>query len=192
MKKFTIHVLFLLSIVLFLQSCEQDYSPKPRAYFRIDLPEKEYQKLKDQCPFSFDFPTYAKVLKDERPEAEPCWMNIDFHRFNARIHLSYKPIDNNLETFIENSRSLTYKHTSKATDIRENLFINDSARTYGLLYDIKGDAATNIQFYITDSTNHFVRGSLYFNAPPNQDSLAPVIDFIKKDIYHLMETFKWN
>ncbi|MDQ3193353.1 MAG: gliding motility lipoprotein GldD [Bacteroidota bacterium] len=184
--------LLVIALTLFIQGCEQDYAPKPRAFFRIDLPEKEYQRLQTQCPFSFDVPVYAKALDDSRPVAEPCWMNIDFPNYNARIHLSYKALNNDLGKFIEDSRVLTYKHTAKATDIRENLFINDSARTYGLLYDIKGEAATNIQFYVTDSTNHFVRGALYFNTAPNQDSLAPVLEFIRKDIYQIMETFEWK
>ena len=183
---------FIALSTIFIPGCEQSYVPKPRAFFRIDLPKKEYKQLETPCPFTFEYPVYAKVLPDIRPETESCWMNIDFPQFKARIHLSYKRLNNDVAKYLEDSRTLTYKHIAKATDIRENVFVNDTNRTYGLIYDIEGDAASNLQFYVTDSTRHFVRGALYFNAPPNQDSLSPVLNFIKKDVYQMMETFQWK
>jgi gliding motility-associated lipoprotein GldD len=186
--------IFLLILAAFalLQSCEQDYTPKPRAYFRLDMPAKEYRPLQTDCPFTFDYPVYADVNPDKDGMVEPCWMNIDYPNFNARIHLSYKPVASNLDKFLEDSRTLTYKHTSKATDIREHLIVNREAKVYGLIYDVKGDAASSLQFFVTDSTRHFVRGALYFNVVPNQDSLSPVIDLIRSDVTKLIDTFQWK
>ena len=120
-------------------------------------------------------------------------MNIDYPEFQGRLHLSYFAVNDNVEQYIEDSRSLAYKHTVKAEAINERLFIKDEARIYGLLYEIEGvSTASSVQFYLTDSTAHFLRGALYFNVAPRNDSLAPVINFIKEDIYHLMETFEWK
>jgi gliding motility-associated lipoprotein GldD len=180
------------ALITLLASCQDDYTPKPRAYFRIDMPEKTYKALETECPFSFEYAENAIVRPDKEGLMEPCWMNIDYPKLKARIHLSYKPVNNNLPKFLEDSRMLTYKHTSKATDIRENLIVNEEAGVYGMIYDVKGEAASPVQFYVTDSIKHFVRGSLYFNAAPNQDSLAPVIDYIRKDIGKMVDSFKWN
>jgi gliding motility-associated lipoprotein GldD len=184
--------LLFSALALVFTGCDEDFSPKPRAYYRIDLPEKEYQLLETACPYTFEYPVYAEAIPDKRPASEPCWMNVEFPGFHATLHLSYKKINGNLDQYIEEARSLTYKHISKATDIRENLIVNDSAKVYGILYDVKGDAASHIQFYVTDSLKHSMRGSLYFNAPPNQDSIAPVLNFIKKDIYRMIDSFRWN
>jgi gliding motility-associated lipoprotein GldD len=190
---FTIQLFLTCVAFAGIASCgEEEYSPKPRAYFRIDLPKKEYKQLKTDCPFSFDYPIYSEVRFDNRPNAEPCWMNVEYPRFNGTIHLSYKNIENNLEQYLEDARSLTYKHISRATDIRESLIVNEEAKVYGIIYDVKGDAASHVQFYMTDSLEHFIRGSLYFNVPPNQDSIAPVLNFIRKDITHMIETFGWK
>lgn len=183
--------LFFLSL-LFLAACSEDPVPKPRGYFRIALPEKGYEQLKSDCPFTFEYPVYASVSADKSRMAEPCWLNIYFPQFNAQVHLSYKPVNNNVAQYLEDSRTLTYKHTVKANDIRELPVIKDSANVYGLVYDIKGNAASSLQFHLTDSVNHFLRGSLYFNVPPNSDSLAPVIEFLRSDVHHLIETFRWE
>jgi gliding motility-associated lipoprotein GldD len=177
---------------LFFTSCEEAYTPKPKAYYRISLPEKKYQSYSNNCPYKFDYPVYARVVADSRPNSEKCWINIDYPAFDARVHISYKEIKNNLATYIEDSRSLTYKHIVKAADIREDIIIDDSSKVYGLMYDVTGNAASHMQFYLTDSTQHFLRGSLYFNSAPNYDSILPVLEFIKKDIYHMMNTFEWK
>jgi gliding motility-associated lipoprotein GldD len=124
--------------------------------------------------------------------AEPCWFNIEFPGYNAKIHLSYKTIEGNLPSVLEDSYTLTYNHTIKADAITETPYINEEDNIYGLLYDLKGNTATAIQFYVTDSIRHFLRGSLYFFASPNEDSLAPVIGFFREDIIHLIETLEWR
>jgi len=179
-------------IVLLLISCNDDYIPKPLGYFRIDLPKKEYQNYTENAPYTFEYPKYAVVKHDSEKNAEPYWINIDFPQFNAKIYISYKNIEKNTAVFTEDSRNLAYKHTLKADAIEEKLYIDKTNKVYGVLYDIKGNAASSVQFYLTDSTKHFLRGALYFNSLPNKDSLAPVINFVRKDIDHMIETLRWK
>ena len=147
--------------------------------------------MKD-CPFSFEVPDYANIEQDPRNIDNKCWFNINFTSLNASIYLSYKTVNNDLNIFLEDSRTLAFKHTAKAIDIQQKIINNPDRNMFGLIYDIKGDAASDYQFHLTDSTHHFLRGSLYFNNAPNQDSIQPVLDFIKKDIEHLFETFEWK
>ena len=181
----------ILMVMSFI-CCKRHYTPKPAGYLRIDLPEKAYREYDSTCPFSFEYPVYGKIIVDTSRIAEPCWINIEFPRFGGKIHLSYKTVNKNLNTYIEDSRTLAYKHTVKADAITETLYSSDERKVYGLLYEIKGDAASNVQFWVTDSSRHFLRGSLYFNVQPNADSLAPVINFVRDDIIHLVETLKWK
>jgi len=186
---------FVLVIIVLMAaiSCTPNYNPKPRAYFRIHLPEKTYSQYTSDCKYGFMVPDYARVERDTDVYSEPCWINIVYYQFDASINISYKPVTgSNLNQLLEDSRTLVYKHTIKADAIGEKLFANPEREAYGVLYEIKGNAASAVQFYITDSTKHFLRGSLYFNCRPNQDSLAPVIAFIKSDIEKIMETIKWN
>ncbi|MGQ1785449.1 MULTISPECIES: gliding motility lipoprotein GldD [unclassified Saccharicrinis] len=182
-----------LTSILAVFSCKHHGTPKPRAYYRITFPKHEYQPLNKECPFSFDVPVYTQILDDDRSHnAEKYWYNMDYPTLNGTVHISYKAVDNNLNEMLEDSRKLAYKHAVKADAIGERIFVGEEKKVYGTLYEIMGDAASSVQFYLTDSTHHFVRGSLYFNAVPNKDSLAPVIDFVKEDIFHLMETFEWK
>ena len=184
-----ITVLFLFQV---FSSCHTDEMPKPRGYFRIDLPEKKYVSYVDSaCSFGFEIPTYSVVVPDKSSPKEPCWINIEFPMQRATIHLSYKNINNNLKQYTEDTRSLAYKHTVKADAIDEEIVIDSTNKVYGVIYHIAGNAASSLQFYLTDSTNNFIRGALYFNAIPNKDSIAPVSNFINADISHLIETFKW-
>lgn len=174
-------------------SCENNYVPKPQAYFRIDLPEKEYRKLDSVYPYSFEYPVYSRIIHDKYAPDEKFWINVDFPKFKGKIHLSYKKVNNNLFEYLEDARNLAIKHIPKASAINERSYINQSSQVYGLIYEIKGsEAASPYQFYVTDSVNHFVRGALYFYVSPNNDSLAPVIDFIHKDIEHMINTFRWK
>ncbi|TRX72168.1 gliding motility lipoprotein GldD [Carboxylicivirga sp. M1479] len=185
-------VLALLVLVLFSFACKQKHTPKPRGYFRIDFPEKEYVNFKSTYPYTFEYATYSTVVPDTSKNAESYWLNLMFPQLNGQLHLSYKAIDNNLNELIEDSRKLAYKHTVKADAINERMFYNSDNRVTGILYEIKGNAASPLQFLATDSLNHFIRGSLYFNAVPNQDSLAPVVNFVYDDVVHLMETIRWD
>lgn len=183
----------LIGIILIISACNDNPTPKPRGYFRIDMPEKEYRQLDSIFPYKFEYPLYARISNDPHAPNEPFWINIDFPRFKASVHLSYKRMNNNLEVFSEDAHTLVMKHIPKASAIREIRIDNEQNRIHGIIYDIKGiGAASPYQFYITDSTTHFLRGALYFNTLPNNDSLAPVINFIKEDIYHMLETSEWK
>lgn len=181
-----------LALVLLLAACNRGYTPKPAGYLRIDYPKKAY-KLYDAQPFlSFEIPTYAYVERDNSPGADPGWFNVVIPDLNGKIHLSYKPVHDNLGEYISDSRTLAYKHSVKAEGIEESPFIERDQRRFGMVYDLDGDVASAVQFFITDSTRHFLRGSLYFNAPPNRDSLNPVINFLREDIIHMIETTQWK
>ncbi len=183
----------LIILALFLgMACQRNYTPKPRGYLRVEFPDKEYTRFDSLCPYVFEFPVYARVVADTDFNSEPCWINIEFPTFDGIIHISYKKVHHNLNTYIEDSRKLTYKHTIKADAIKETVYTDPELNVHGILYDIKGNAASSLQFYLTDSSEHFLRGSLYFNVQPDRDSLAPVIAFFKEDIIHLMESFEWK
>lgn len=192
-RRYTKCILEVICTSMLVLSCgRQPITPKQMGYFRIEFPEKVYTTYQSECGFKFEYPEYAKVLKDERPNSEPCWLNIEFPTLKATIHCSYKTGANEMAQFVEDSRSLVYKHTVKADAIEET-YINDTIRNvYGVLYDIKGNAASSVQFFLTDSTDKFVRGALYFNVPPNKDSLAPVVEFVHADIDRFIKTFSWK
>ncbi|MGB0368507.1 MAG: gliding motility lipoprotein GldD [Flavobacteriales bacterium] len=186
-------VIAVLFLALILSACNQDYTPKPRGFLRIDLPEKAYQPIKTECPYFFEVASYANFSPDMRPQSDPCWFDIDYPQFKAKVHFSYKQINGNLGEYLEDSRALTNKHISKASGIDEALIIKEDSRVFGTIYSIDGSqTASPLQFHLTDSTEHFLRGALYFNVPPNNDSLAPVIDFLKQDMLHLIETLNWK
>jgi len=181
-----------LVLFSFLVSCNQDYLPKPTGYFRIDLPEKKYQIYDKECPYKFEYPTYFTAIKSDQKDAEPCWLNLSYPSFKVKIHLSYKEVSGNISNLLEECRTLVYKHDIKADAINETIYSDSINKVYGTLYEIKGNAASNIQFYLTDSIRHFVRGALYFETKPNKDSLAPIINFIEQDVTHLVETLRWK
>ncbi len=190
---FSIILVIFLTGVIILPGCRRDYAPKPRGFFRIDLPEKAYRPFDSAFPYSFEIPVYAKIQPDEKSPGEPYWINIDFPQFKGRIHISYKKVENNLVKYLEDSRSLVIKHIPKADAISDSLIFRPENKVFGLIYDIEGSrAASPCQFILTDSTTHFLRGALYFNVTPNNDSLAPVIDFIRVDILHMIETLRWK
>ena len=187
------NILPLIILVLFLaMACQRNYTPKPRGYLRIDFPKKEYIRFDSTCPYVFEYPVYARILPDTDYYTEPCWINIEFPSFDGQIHISYKKVQGNLTEYTEDSRALTYTHTIKADAIKETVYTDPESCVHGILYDIKGNAASSLQFYLTDSNKHFLRGSLYFNVQPDKDSLAPVIEYFKEDIIHLMESFEWK
>ena len=182
-------ILIIVSLVFLLLSCEQTYTPKPFGYYRINMPKHEYQYFDTIFPYSFDYPVYTKV---DIINIDSAWININYNRYKAKIYLTYKPVNGSLDKLLDESQSFVNKHLIKADAIDEKLFINDTNKTYGTLYRIKGNTASSINFFLTDSTKNFIRGSLYFNCHPNKDSLEPVINFIQTDIEHFMKTFKWK
>ncbi len=188
----------IILVAFFVFGCKEKYTPKPKAYFRIDFPKKTYHRLnKDGFPYNFDIPDYSKIVHDSRNPAQPYWINIVVPENKAVLHLSYYNLKNTknrkeLAELMEESRRLAYKHSIKADAIDEQIFINPGRKVYGTIYRIKGNAASPFQFFLTDSTTNFLRGAFYINEVPNIDSLQPVIDFIEPDIIHLIETTNWK
>jgi gliding motility-associated lipoprotein GldD len=188
----------VIGFVLFLSSCHGDYMPKPKAYPRVIFPERKYELYNpESCPFKFEKPVYAQINRDTvfmgKKLEEPCWLNILFPNFNGTLNLTYKEITPKitLAQLVEDAHKLSFKHSKKANYIDETI-ISNSHGVSGLLYDVGGEAASNLQFFLTDSTHHFIRGSLYFYNEPNADSMAPVIDYVKKDMDHILSTFEWK
>ena len=192
-----IYYLWFIVLYSIISSCNSNYTPKPQGYFQIILPEKKYKVFeKEGYPYSFEYPVYAKVLKDTAYFGEatenPWWINIDFPEFNSRIYVSYKEIGKNkFDTLIKHAFSLAGKHSTKAYSIDDSI-IATANHIHGVFFTIGGEVATANQFFLTDSTKHFLRGALYFDATPNADSLKMVNDFLLIDMKHLINTFKWR
>jgi len=207
---------FLVLAAVFLIACNSTYTSKKKGYFKIDFPEKKYVLFDEPgFPYSFEYPVYAKIVKDStyfdaNPENE-YWRNVDFSQFNAKIFLSYKQIGGNAlykvrkadgtykdslgvneyDRIINDAFNLTNKNDDIATKKNDSLF-KTANNISGLLFKLSGDVATQRQFFMTDTTKNFIRGALYFYATPNADSVKPVVDFLQKDIDHLISTFKWK
>jgi gliding motility-associated lipoprotein GldD len=180
-------------IPVVLTCCQDSYVPKPRGYYRIDFPAKEYRLFDTTFPYTFEYPVYGKIVRDSSRGAEPFWFNIVYHPYNAQLHISYKSIKGNLASYLNDAHTLVNKHIPKANAISQREYVDTVENVFGLVYEISGsDAASTYQFYLTDSTKNFVRGALYFDLVPNNDSLAPVIDFLKKDVEHMITTFRWK
>lgn len=204
MKKNNFNIYFLKNIffisltLFFVGACSDSYTPKPRGYFKIVFPQRAYQQFDNgSCPFTFEFPKYGvlnrdTVFLDTLPDND-CWFNVTFPSLNGNLYLSYKDIDknNSLEKLIGDSHRLTFKHTVKADYIEENI-LSTPNNVGGVLYDVGGNAASALQFFVTDSVHHFLRGSLYFYSSPNADSIAPVVKFLRPDVLKLIETLKWK
>lgn len=181
--------LCLISIV----SCDNNYYPKPIGFFRIDLPQKSYALLDTNLPYSFEYPTYAIISRKAIADENPWWINLEFPQFKGTLYLSHKIVDHNLDTYIEDTRTMVMKHIPKATGIESSIYENQESKVYGMTFTIDGmDAASPLQFYLTDSSRNFLRGALYFNTVPNNDSLQPVIEFLTQDVHHLIETLRWK
>ena len=188
-------LLVALAIAIIAISCnrEPNYLPKPRGYFRIDLPKKTYTKVDTIERYSFECPDYALLTYDRYSNKKKNWINIEFPQFKGSIHLTHKPVSGNLGDYLEDVHTMVVKHLQKANGVRDSLIINEEHQVYGLFIEMDGKGvATPMQFYLTDSTRNFVRGALYFNFQPNNDSMQPVINFIRQDIDHLFNTFEWK
>jgi gliding motility-associated lipoprotein GldD len=176
-------------MLLLLVSCTQDYQPKPNGYFRIGLPGNVYSEIETPCPYSFEINSQAQwVPKND------CWANVHYPGLKADIQLTYKHVTSpeELEKILNESQDLAYKHTVKAEGIGEKLYMNSEKKVYGIFYLMAGNSASSAQFYMTDSTNHFLRGVLYFYSQPNADSLKPAALFMQSEMVHLVETLQWK
>jgi gliding motility-associated lipoprotein GldD len=197
MKIFLIRHLCLFTLVVSVLACNSPYTPKQKGYFKIDFPKHEY-KVFDQAgyPYTFEYPVYANIIKDttffeDKPE-NPYWINIDFPRFGGKIYISYKEIGkNDLNKLVNDAYNMTYKHSTRATEIVDSA-MRTATGVSGVFFSVGGNAATAKQFFVTDSVKHFLRGALYFDASPNEDSLGVVNNFLQEDMKHLINTFRWK
>jgi gliding motility-associated lipoprotein GldD len=187
----------LVAAICMIAACNSSYTPKPAGYFRISFPEKQYRVF-DQpgYPYSFEYPVYANVVKDSTyfggTTENPWWINIDFPQFAGRIYVSYKEIGKNrFDTLIKQAFMLTDKHTSRAYSIDDSVMTTPLG-VHGVFFSVGGNVATANQFFLTDTTRHFLRGALYFDATPNEDSLGIVNRFLVEDMKHLINTFRWK
>lgn len=183
-------ILFIIIISIVVISCQDEQlSPKPKGYFRVNLPERTYSKFDKNYPYSFDYSSQSLVLETNK---DSFWVNLFYPYYKATLYLTYKNVNADIQPLMEQSRKYAYKHSVKADAINETVWINDVDKTYGILYDIKGNAASPLNFYLTDSTKHFISGSLYFDVKPNKDSLAPIVEYIREDIITMVESLKWK
>ena len=185
-----------VAIILFA-SCNSDYTIKQRGYFKIGLPEHKYVTFdKPGYPYTFEYPAYSNVVQDstffeDEPE-NPYWVNIEFPSLNGKIYVSYKDVQKNqFDKLVDDAFKLTYKHSTKATGIKDSLMRTPNGIT-GIFFKVGGNAATARQFFVTDSTKHFLRGALYFDSTPNADSLGVVNDFLEVHMKHLINTLRWK
>jgi gliding motility-associated lipoprotein GldD len=188
----------ILSVLFFAAtSCNSDYTIRQKGYFRIELPQHKYVAFdKPGFPYTFEYPVYSSVVQDstyfESEPENPYWVNIDFPSLNGRIYISYKDVrKNNFDKLVDDAFKLTYKHSAKATGIKDSLMRTPNGIT-GIFFKVGGNAATARQFFVTDSTRHFLRGALYFDSTPNADSLGVVNDFLEIDMKHLINTLRWK
>jgi gliding motility-associated lipoprotein GldD len=180
--------IFLIFTSLFsVLSCKDEVLPKPSSYLRLDYPEAKYVNFENQCPFAFEMNSEAVIKGDAN-----CGFTISYPKMKATIYLTYKPVDKNIDGLLRDAQKLTYEHVIKADDILEQPYLNPDKKVYGMFYRVDGNAATNSQFYVTDSIKNFVTASVYFYAKPNYDSIMPAASYVRNDMQRLMETLKWK
>lgn len=187
MSKFLKYYSLFILLGILTVSCKDDALPKPAANLRLDYPKQEYVPYDVGCGYSFLVNKIAKIETEKN-----CSHKIEYKKMKATVYLTYVPVHGNIEATIKDAQKLTYKHVIKADEILEQPFFNPKNKAYGMFYQVGGNAATNAQFYVTDSVKHFVAGSMYFYAKPNYDSILPAAEYVKKDIKKLMESIQWK
>jgi len=178
---------FGIIILLLFISCSEENLPKPKAFLKLEYGGKFYRELTVSRPYSFEVSN--KIILKDMPKK---WLKMEYPSLKATIDITYRKVDHNLRELLIESEKLVFKHTSKAEQITSNDYLNDQKKVYVTLHNITGNAASQLQFHITDSINHFIKGALYFKIKPNYDSVLPAVAYIKKDILHLIETFNWE
>jgi len=185
-------ILLMLCLACMLGSCKRTSVPRPYGYFRVDLPQHAYRTIDTlNLPYRFDLPKNARLISREE-KGEMFWIDVYYPTLNASIYCSYKPVKGNLINLLEDTRKIVYKHSVRADGIGETVYDHPEKNVHGILYDLKGNTASSIQFVLTDSTRNFFRGALYFNNVPNKDSIAPMSKYIREDVIRMMESFEWK
>ncbi len=193
MKLFRSATIYLTICISFLLTgCGKSSIPRPYGYFRVDLPKHAYRTIDTLgLPYRFDLPKNAILISRATP-SEKYWVDIYYPKLNASIYCSFKPVKGNLIDLLEETRKIVYKHSVRADGIGEKVFEHPEKNVHGILYDLAGNTASSVQFVLTDSTQHFFRGALYFNNVPNKDSIAPMSNYIREDVVRIMESFEWK
>jgi gliding motility-associated lipoprotein GldD len=189
-----ISLLFSIAAVCFLAGCNHEYQPKPLGYNRLILPDTEYVSLPDTLPYFFEYSKHASILPDTSRIRDRVWIEVYYPLFKADIHITYKSVRNSeklLKEFFNDAYRLTSKHQIKAYAIDETILKTPSGKT-AIIAELQGEVPSQFQFTITDSTKNFLRGALYFNTKVQNDSLAPAIEYVKKDIMHMINTLEWK
>lgn len=179
--------LICLVVLMVMMSCKDEVLPKPNAMLRLEYPEASYAESNINCAYTFDKNIQATVK-----ENRDCSLVLDYPAMKGSVYITYKPIQNNLKTLLIDAQKLSYEHVVKADNIVEQPFINEEDQVFGMFYEVSGNAASQSQFYVTDSTDHFVTGSLYFYAKPNYDSILPAAVYLQRDIRRVMESLRWK
>jgi len=186
-------------LVLGCSGCAEPPVPKPRGYHRIEFPDHNFASYQHACGFSFDVPVYSKIERIEKQtskakDGSPCWFNCAMPRFNAKVHCTYIPLESRTQfnALVEDAHQMVFTHEMKATGITTQAFEFPEHAVSGLMYRLSGPVASSVQFFATDSTSHFLRGSLYFDHVPNPDSLKPTLDHVEQDIVRMIESLQWN
>ena len=178
-------IILLCCIALF--SCKEEVLPKPKAQLRLEYPEPTYKPISSDCPYIFDASEGTTIQINEK-----CWVNIDYSKLKASINMTYRPVNNNLKELFLEAEKLTFNHTIKADGISSAPYINEQKNVYGSIFEVTGNAASPIQFHVTDSSNHFITGAVYFNVQPNYDSIKPAINYLQQDIIRMIESLEWK
>lgn len=187
-------IIFSICGMLLASSCRQDYQPKPKGYNRLTLPKAEYQLSPDSLPYTFEYSLASKILKDTSWINERTWIEIYYPDLKATLHITYKKVNNKqtlLKELLNDAYNLTSKQQIKANAIDEVILTTPSGKT-AVVAEISGEVPSQFQFTMTDSTQHFLRGALYFNTRVQNDSLAPAIEFMKKEAIHFINTLQWK
>ena len=186
-------LLLFLSILAFA-ACKKTFPPKPRGYPHMELPTRAYKTLRAEYPYSFEYSVHAEVRKHRSGQAEPYWIDIVYPAFDATVELTYKPLSRNPQKLVKiesDARRLAYKHRVRAYAIESRRIKTASGRE-AVIFELEGEVPSQFQFYTTDSTRHFLRGAVYFNTALKNDSLVPVIAYIRTDMLHLLNTLTWK
>lgn len=181
--------IFVLSVAALAVSCGKDPVPKPSGELRLEYPAPKYTTFENACAYTFDYSTFATITDAKK---KPCWFYLNYPKMKGKVFITYYPVRNDFDKHVKESEKMVYEHTVKASAIDTKSFSYPEKRVFGNFYELKGQTASNLQFYVTDSTRHFVTAYLYFNSRPKPDSLAPAVEYVKKDMLHLIETFRWK
>ena len=190
--KSSINVQWMVGLLLILtavmtEGCKEDVLPKPKAQLRLEYEDAAYSVIDTDCPFVFERSNKAKESINSK-----CWINLVYPELNAQVNITYRPIDNNLKELFMEAEKLTFNHSIKADGISSKPYEDKARRVFGAVFEVTGNAASPVQFHITDSTDHFLTGAIYFDVQPNYDSIKPAAHYIQKDVIHLFESLKWK